>query len=219
MLIPNEWTFKNIEIASEFDSHVREQLPWYDLVSSAVAHIARHYLPENGLVYDIGASTGNIGRQLQDSLSARNARLIAIDNSPEMVAKYDAPGQAIVANALLFDYEPFDVGILFLVLMFMPVSSRKEFVRKLITNLSPGGALIIVDKVDVPRGYISTVLHRLTMAGKVAAGCDMAEVTLKELSLGGVQRPLPHDFGMRLDYNTTEFFRFGEFAGWVIEHP
>lgn len=219
MLIPKEWTFKDAHVASEFDSHVREQLPWYDLVSSAVAHIARHYLPEDGLVYDIGTSTGNVGRQLQDSLKVRNARLVAIDNSPDMIAKYAGPGEPVIADALTFDYETFDVGILFLVLMFMPVSSRKEFVRRLVGKMAPGGALIIVDKVEVSRGYISTVLHRLTMAGKVAAGCDMAEVTLKELSLGGVQRPLPHDFGMRIDYHCTEFFRFGEFAGWVVESP
>lgn len=219
MLIPSEWTFKNVEVASEFDSHVREQLPWYDLVTSAVAHIARHYIPENGLVYDIGASTGNIANHLEGSLKARNASLIAIDNSTQMVSQYAAYGTAINADALTFEYERFDVAILFLVMMFFPVAGRHTFIRSLISKLNQGGCIIIVDKVSVPRGYISTVLHRLTMAGKVAAGCDMAQVTEKELSLGGVQRPLSHDFGQRLDYHTTEFFRFGEFAGWVIEYP
>lgn len=217
MLIPSEWTFRDVAVASEFDSHVREQLPWYDLVTSAVAHIARHYLPENGLIYDIGSSTGNLGRNLDSSIQSRNARLIAIDNSPEMVAQYNAPGEAVCADALEFEYERFDVAVLFLTLMFLPVADRQNYLRRLSNNINLGGCIIIVDKVTVPRGYISTVLHRLTIAGKVAAGCDMAEVTRKELSLGGVQRPLPHDFGMRMDYHATEFFRFGEFAGWVIE--
>ena len=56
MDIPREWTFENTDVASGFDRHVREQLPWYDLVTGAVAHIARHYIPKDGLVYDIGAS-------------------------------------------------------------------------------------------------------------------------------------------------------------------
>lgn len=222
MIIPPEWTFKNVAVASEFDSHVREQLPWYDLVTSAVAHIARHYLPENGLLYDIGSSNGNLGRNMAESIKARSARLVAIDNSPEMISQYNAPGDPICADAMTFDYEAFDVGILFLVLMFMPVASRNDFLRGLINKVKSGGCLIIVDKIAVNNGYISTVLHRLTMAGKVAAGCDMAKVTQKELSLGGVQRPLPHDFGSRLkriDCHTTEFFRFGEFVGWVIEIP
>lgn len=44
MKIPREWTFENTSVASAFDKHVREQLPWYDMVTGALAHIARHYI-------------------------------------------------------------------------------------------------------------------------------------------------------------------------------
>jgi tRNA (cmo5U34)-methyltransferase len=219
VLIPNEWTFKDIEVAAEFDSHVREQLPWYDLASSAVAHIARHYIPDNGLVYDIGSSTGNMSRHLSDVLAARSASLKAIDNSAEMVGLYKGAGEVVNADALTFDYEKFDVAILFLVLMFFPASRRVEYLKGLVSKLNPGGCIIVLDKVSTNGGYISTVLHRLTMVGKVAAGCDMSEVTQKELSLGGVQRPIPGNFIPSLMLDSTEFFRFGEFAGWVIENP
>ena len=61
MQIPKNWTFENTSVAQNFDKHVREQLPFYDLATNAISHIARHYIQENKLVYDIGASTGNIG--------------------------------------------------------------------------------------------------------------------------------------------------------------
>ena len=63
MQIPSEgsWSFDADGIADAFDDHVREQLPWYDLATDALIHIARHYIPEGGIVYDIGASTGNMG--------------------------------------------------------------------------------------------------------------------------------------------------------------
>ena len=48
-----DWTFKE-GFANKFDSHVREQLPWYELVTESVAYITRNYLPKSGLVYDIG---------------------------------------------------------------------------------------------------------------------------------------------------------------------
>ena len=54
MEIPRDWTFQNKEVADKFDYHVREQLPWYEIATGLVAHIVRHYLPENGLMYDIG---------------------------------------------------------------------------------------------------------------------------------------------------------------------
>lgn len=90
--IPTNWTFRDESVAAGFERHVREQLPWYDLATGAVAHVARHYVPEFGLVYDLGASTGNIGRALAPTLKARSANLIAIEASAEMSAIYDAPG-------------------------------------------------------------------------------------------------------------------------------
>ena len=45
MKIPNTWTFESVEVADGFDLHVREQLPWYDLVTGAIGQIARHFIP------------------------------------------------------------------------------------------------------------------------------------------------------------------------------
>jgi tRNA (cmo5U34)-methyltransferase len=213
--IPKEWTFENASVAKGFNLHVREQLPWYDLVTGAVAHIARHYIPQGGLVYDIGASTGNIGRSLEAALAQRQARLVPIEPSAEMCARYDGPGKEnlIQMDACRYDFEPFDVAICYLVMMFMPVGARAAFIAKLKASLKPGGAIIIVDKCQAATGYQATVLWRLTLAGKVAAGVEAEQIIAKELSLGGVQRPL--DPAMLGD-DAAEWFRFGEFAGWVI---
>lgn len=217
--IPTDWTFKNSNIAKHFDRHVREQLPWYDLVTGAVAHIARHYIPDGGLIYDIGASTGNIGNALADTLEKRRAALVAIDNSPEMAALYGGPGRIDVADALTYDFQDFDVAVAFLVLMFMPPGQRRQWVDAMTKRIRPGGAMIILDKFAMPHGYLSTVLHRLTIAGKVATGCESDEIIRKELSLSGVQRPLPHRFFELIAPSAVEVFRFGEFACWVIERP
>ncbi|MDX2095611.1 MAG: class I SAM-dependent methyltransferase [Alphaproteobacteria bacterium] len=208
-----EWTFENAQVASGFDSHVREQLPWYELVTGAVAHIARHFIPKGGLVYDIGASTGNIGRALEETLKARKAQLIGIEASAEMCAKYDAPGELVQIDALDYRFQPYDLAICYLVLMFMPVEKRPAFIASLKSLIKPGGALLIVDKCEASSGYEATVFWRLTLAGKVAAGADARNIIAKELSLGGVQRPL--DPAMLGD-DATLWFRFGDFAGWLI---
>ena len=193
MDIPREWTFENTKVASGFDRHVREQLPWYDL--------------------DIGASTGNIGQAIEETITERKAKLVGIEASAEMCASYKAPGELVQIDALDYRFQPYDLAICYLVLMFLPVGKRQEFIDYLKSLIKPGGALLIVDKCEAATGYEATVFWRLTLAGKIAAGVDAESVIAKELSLSGVQRPL--DPAMLGD-DAVQWFRFGDFAGWIV---
>jgi tRNA (cmo5U34)-methyltransferase len=211
--IPDNWTFKKEEVANNFDDHVREQLPWYDLIYEAINHIVRAYLPDNGLLYDIGASTGNMEVMLRPVLDQRHARIVAIDNSPEMALAYKGR-ELTVANAVDFQYEAFDVGILFLSLMFFPPSSRIGLINTLRGYLNRGGVLIIVDKCVPTGSYAAQVTSKLNLVFKMKAGATPEAILRKELSLIGVQRPIQR--AMFLDYG-LEWFRLGDFSGWLIE--
>lgn len=215
-LIPSNWTFKDDGVASSFERHVRESLPWYDLATGAVAHVARHYVPEAGLVYDLGASTGNIGRALEATLDARAARLVPVESSAAMAKLYTGPqrGNLLQADVRDIAFEPFDLAVMFLTMMFVPVADRHGLLDRLHAAVKPGGAIVIFDKTEAVRGYAATVIWRLALAGKVASGVSADDIVAKELSLGGVQRPF--DPAMLPDA-AVEFFRFGEFAGWLIE--
>jgi tRNA (cmo5U34)-methyltransferase len=216
MDIPSNWTFKTSGVAAGFDRHVREQLPWYDLATNAVTHIARHYIPEGGLVYDIGAATGNIGRAIAPILADRNVRLIGIEPSEEMVRRYEAPGEVVCAKAEDVEYEGFDLAVVFLTLMFIEPRKRTQLMNHLRLACRPGGAIVVFDKLEPVGGYLSTVFYRLTLAGKRASGVAPGEIIEKELSLSGVQRPINEN---QLAGSAHLWFKFGDFAGWVIERP
>lgn len=213
--IPKNWTFKNKSVAEGFDTHVREQLPWYGLATDAVAHIAKHYIPEDGLVYDFGASTGNIGRALSPVLKTRKCKFVPVDNSEEMAKLYKGPGKMLVGDCTKIKFtKKFDVAICFLTIMFMPPAEQIAFIKKLRDNANAGGAIIIMDKEKATSGYAATVLWRMTLQGKVNAGVSGQEIIDKELSLAGVQRPLNRDI---LGPDAIPFFKYGEFSGWIIE--
>ena len=214
--IPTHWTFRNSGVAEHFDQHVREQLPWYDLATNAVAHFGWHFIPSGGVVYDIGASTGNIGLALKETLEQRGARFIAIEESREMAARYNGPPKLAIADAATFDYEPFDFAVCFLVLMFLPVDTRATFLRRLESLIKPGGALVVVDKVQMPAGYLGTAFSRLTLQHKLAMGAQPVDILRKELSLAGYQRPLD---AALLPGRAELFFQLGEFAGWIVVKP
>tara|TARA_R110000824_G_scaffold398348_1_gene602330 strand:+ start:1709 stop:2353 length:645 start_codon:yes stop_codon:yes gene_type:complete len=213
MEIPSNWTFKSNEVAAGFDQHVREQLPWYDLMAGAVAHIARHYIPEDGRLLDLGCSTGNMGRLLADTLASRHVDYIPVDNSQEMISAYAGPGLPTLADFAHWPIPEYDVAICFLSLMFVAPRDRPELLDMLRAKMRLGGALIIVDKKEARGGYIGTILARLTLAGKVASDTSADDIVAKELSLIGVQRPIEG----RYVADAAQVFQFGEFAGWVIE--
>jgi tRNA (cmo5U34)-methyltransferase len=214
--IPKHWTFRSQAVAKHFDQHVRESLPFYDLATNAVAHFGRHYIPHGGRVYDIGASTGNVGNALRETLNQRRAKFTAIDESMEMGERYAGPPQLVVADAVRFEYEPFDFAVCFLVFMFLPVATRSSFLRRLQSLTKPGGALVIVDKVQMPPGYVGTAFSRLTLQQKLAVGAEPSAILQKELSLAGYQRPLDPRM---LPKTARTFFQVGEFVGWIIEAP
>ena len=215
MKIPNNWTFHNKEVADNFDNHVREQLPWYDLATQSVVHIARHYIPKNGLVYDLGASTGNIGKSIKDILKNRKANLVAIENSKEMVKLYNCDyGKLENEDVVNYNYDNFDVCVAFLCVMFVEPKYRKTLLDKLYKKLNVGGCIIIFDKIESDGGYIGTINYRLTLSEKLKS-TDYKDIIDKELSLQGIQRPITKE--LLKPYGAKLFFKFSDFVGYIIE--
>ena len=201
----SDWKFKNI--ADTFDSHVREQLPWYDLVLDSISFIVKNILPYDGLVYDIGGSTGNLKKLLKETVVDRKSRYYTIDNVIEMQPD-------LLEDAVKYEYKNFDIAILNLTMMFIPVKDRDTLMCSLLDKLNKGGAIIVVDKFIQKESYLATILRRMTLHWKYSNGVNCEEIIHKELSLSGIQIPLYEDDVLK--YGAEKFFQFGEFSGYII---
>jgi len=207
------WTFEDSELANNFGTHVKGQLPWYDLATGLVRCIAENYLPQGGLMYDIGASTGNISSACADLIEAREVCAVSIEPSKEMCKEWRGKGELLHCCAEDYDFKEYDLAVCFLTFMFIRTSKRRKVFDLLKSRMKEGGALVIVDKFEGDGGYADTVRRRMTMRQKIASGEDAQSILDKELSLSGVQRPL--------DKQYTEFVRFfqiGEFQGIIFSH-
>jgi tRNA (cmo5U34)-methyltransferase len=190
------------------------------MVTDAVCYIVRNYLTDDNTVVDVGASTGNMIDKLMPLLLERKAYAVALEKSPTMVdvlkRRFENHHNVTILHedVRCCSTEQAQVYVVFLTMMFIPVHERKRVIDRLRANLLKGGVLVVVDKVCDHGGYFATVLKRLGMHWKIQQGASLGDVTTKEMSLAGVQ--IPFDPSM-LGADAKQFFRMGEFAGWVVE--
>jgi tRNA (cmo5U34)-methyltransferase len=168
-------------------------------------------------VYDLGAATGNVGRSLADLLTERRADLVGIEKSAAMAEKYDGPGRVVVSPVEDYIPQPYDVGVAFLTLMFIAPHRVDDLLDRWLGALRPGGVFIAVERTTPPGGYPASVFSRLTWQAKRSAGASGDDIIAKELSLSGIQRPL--DPRRLTDRGAVEFFRYADFAGYMVEAP
>jgi tRNA (cmo5U34)-methyltransferase len=158
--------------------------------------------------------------KLMPLVEERWADVVAIEKSQSMCnilqKKYKKSDYVVIENNDVINHElpNADVLIVFLTMMFIPIRKRKALMSALRASCKQGGVIIVVDKVCDHQGYFSTVLKRLTMQFKLQQGAKPEDVLHKEMSLAGVQIPIDP---VILGEDAKQFFRMGEFAGWVIE--
>ena len=215
--IPQNWTFKDESVASNFNAHVSSQLPWYGMATQLIAHLATHYLPEKGRMYDLGTSTGNITKALASVLDGRSVDTVGLDNSKEMLNKWDGYGRTICTDLAKFEPKPFDVGVCFLTLMFLPPVEQEKTLKRFLTQMREGGCFIMFEKTVAADGYLGVSMFRFTMAQKYNQGVSLSAILEKELSLIGVQRPIKDSIFNQEGVKVTQIFQFGDFKGWVFE--
>jgi hypothetical protein len=45
-----DWKFEGDMVGKAFNNHIRQQLPFYDLLTQSVVFLVKSYLPQGGLV-------------------------------------------------------------------------------------------------------------------------------------------------------------------------
>jgi tRNA (cmo5U34)-methyltransferase len=120
-------------------------------------------------------------------------------------------------NALDYDYQEFDVAVLFLTPMFLDTNKRADFLQRLYDKKKKNGIVILVDKfVNDSNNYFSTVMNRFNLLLKMEGLVEPKEILNKELSLSGIQVPLEYEELPKGDKEPIEFFRVGDFRGYVL---
>jgi tRNA (cmo5U34)-methyltransferase len=138
---------------------------------------------------------------MRSAVRAKNARIIAVDNSPEMIARLKEtlasgseddgllPVEAVHQDILETKIINASVVVLNFTLQFIERAARQNLLKTIATGLKPGGILILSEKIcfdDPVEQELQTAWH---LDFKRSQGYSELEIARKRDALENVMKP------------------------------
>ena len=164
-------------VVAVFDDMVKRSVPGYEAMIQMVGLVARTYGKDHTNYYDLGSSTGATTLALALNSKYKNNKLIAVDNSPQMVKKCQRNLSGKVDNFEIvcgdindISIENASIVVLNLTLQFVEVEKRTILIQKIYDGLIPDGVLIISEKIHFDNKENQEQLANLHLDFKRANG-------------------------------------------------
>lgn len=183
-----------------FPDMVNRSIPGYGLIVPMAGLLARRYARDGSTLYDLGCSLGAVALAMSHAVQATETRIIAVDNSPAMIARLrealaseptaaPIPIEAVCADVMDVPIENGSVAALNFTLQFLEPSLRLPLLRKIATGLLPGGILLMSEKVRFCSAEEQTLQTTWHHDFKRAQGYSELEIAHKRDALENVMKP------------------------------
>jgi tRNA (cmo5U34)-methyltransferase len=199
---PGDFVFDE-RVVRVFPDMINRSVPGYSTVVPMLGMLARRYAQADSTLYDLGCSLGAVALAMQAAVRAPGARIVAVDNAPEMIRglekRLEAPPAAdsappielLLQDILDTPIERASVTALNFTLQFVPVARRPELLARIAAGTLPGGVLLLSEKIrfeDPVEEDLQTGWH---LDFKRAQGYSELEIARKREALENVLRPEP----------------------------
>lgn len=151
-------------VVKVFPDMINRSVPGYGLILPMIGVLARRCVQPDSQVYDLGCSLGAVSRVIEQSVRAPGVRIIAVDNSGEMLQQFrqdlqDSSEQGAGEDPdrptieLLQDdisntpIENASLSVLNFTLQFIERERRQELLQRIAAGTRPGGALVLSEKI------------------------------------------------------------------------
>ncbi|MBC8208754.1 MAG: carboxy-S-adenosyl-L-methionine synthase CmoA [Desulfobulbaceae bacterium] len=185
-------------VVEVFDDMVDRSVPFYQEVIKANAQLLAAHLNSGDLVVDLGCATGTTLLQLTGLLKNLQLRFLGLDNSPAMLDKARLKAE-LFSKQKLISFTLGDITkvnqpetgafLLNYTLQFIRPPQRLAFVRRLHTNLRPGGVLMLSEKTIVNHSALNRHYIDIYHAFKRERGYSELEIANKREALENVLIP------------------------------
>ena len=223
-----EWRFDE-SVTAVFDDMLARSVPQHDAMRDSVFQVASHLVQPHTHIVDLGCSLGASMAPLIERFGKGN-RYVGIEASKPMAeacrrrlrSSIDA-GLVEIHNVDLRAGYPevqASVTLAVLTLMFLPVADRPRILTAAHRRATPGGALILVEKILGNDAATDELLVDFYHGHKETMGYSREEIDRKHKALRDVLVPLSADANERMlrqsGFTHVEcFWRCLNFCAWL----
>ena len=196
---PGDFVFDD-RVVRVFPDMIKRSVPGYSLVVPMIGLLARRYAQAGSNLYDLGCSLGAVTLAMRDAVQVGGARIIAVDNSGDMIRQLEKTLQSADGSGALEVHprhqdiletriESASVVVLGFTLQFVEPSSRLGLLKNIAAGLNPGGIMVLSEKIrfeDPLEQDLQTTWHH---DFKRAQGYSELEIARKRDALENVMKP------------------------------
>ncbi len=185
------------DVARVFPDMVRRSVPGYAELVGLSGLVARRVAQPGTRCYDLGCSLGAVTRSILRQTGPQ-VEIIALDNAPAMIDGLrarlaDVPGaervEALCADIREVPIEQASLVVSNLTLQFIPAPARLDLLGRIRAGLTPGGVLILAEKIAVGQDRGGALLTALHEDFKRANGYSEMAISAKRTALERVLVP------------------------------
>ncbi|MEJ2382825.1 MAG: carboxy-S-adenosyl-L-methionine synthase CmoA [Xanthomonadales bacterium] len=199
---PGEFVFDE-RVVRVFPDMINRSVPGYATVVPMLGMLARRYAQADSELYDLGCSLGAVALAMQAAVRAPGARIVAVDNAPDMIRALEArlgaapaeqsapPIRVVQQDILVTPIERASVTVLNFTLQFVPPEQRSGLLARIAAGTLPGGVLLLSEKIRFADPVEDDLQIEWHHDFKRARGYSDLEVARKREALENVLLPEP----------------------------
>jgi len=183
-----------------FPDMINRSVPGYGLIVPMIGLLARRYARDNSTLYDLGCSLGAAALAMSQAVRARNSRIVAVDNSPAMIARLretlaatnlsgSVPIEPVCEDLQQTCIHGASVVVLNFTLQFVGRDARLPLLRKIAKGMLPGGILLLSEKIRFETEREQELQTEWHHDFKRAQGYSELEIAGKRDALENVMKP------------------------------
>ncbi len=191
--VEGTWQF-NKNVANVFDKHVKQSIPHYNDIQDYIVSLSEWFIKENSVIHDLGCSTGETIKKINNLNVSNNYKIIGYDASKRMIdlAKKKVRSSKLKKRKINFicknvlDIKRFEKSNLFISILLFPflkLSERKRILKKIYDSLETGGAFICVEKIRANNANYEDIFNQIYFDFKLKKKLNEKQILNKAKSL------------------------------------